>query len=83
MDIHRGLAGFIVTAIGMYTLSLESARQYGVMLNGATDLFRLKVLDELRIQRPKDLEDERTVWMKLNQSYLDRTVPDLPLKTTA
>lgn len=45
-------------------LSIESARGYGVMLNGAMDLYRLKVPDELRIVPPKDLEEENNIWEK-------------------
>lgn len=61
---------FVIASIVFYLLSLLSARSYGVMLKSAMDLYRLKVLDELRIPVPKKLQDEKEIWKKLNQSYL-------------
>ncbi len=60
---------YIIIAIGsllaawfFYNASLLNVSQYGNMIRSTYDLFRFKLLDQFRLESPKDLEAERDRW---------------------
>lgn len=52
-----------------YGLSIVAARAYVSIITSAVDLFRLALLDQLKIPQPKESE-EAAVWKRLNQTIL-------------
>lgn len=63
------IGGFsILISYGLYyKMGVHIAIQYGDLIRASFDLFRLDMLKELEIARPKDLKSETDTWKKLNR----------------
>jgi hypothetical protein len=60
-----GMAGAIA-AYGAYRAAVASARAVGNAMRTAFDYYRGDVLRRFNLKMPKDIEEERVVWLKLS-----------------
>ena len=60
-----------------YRLAIQAMRSFGTQIQAAVDLFRLKLLDALEIERPANLEEEQKIWEEI-RSFIAQA--DLPQK---
>jgi hypothetical protein len=67
-------AGGLLLARLSYEAAVTQAGDYGGLLRVAFDLHRHKVLEEMHIERPDNLREERRLWDALNQ-WVYRYVP--------
>jgi Flp pilus assembly protein CpaB len=56
------VAGTLLLAQLSYQNAVQAGLAYGEKIKAAFDLYRWKVLEELRIQFPPDFEEERKIW---------------------
>jgi len=63
-----------VAAVLFYRSSISSAGSYGMMINSAVDLFRLSLINVLKIQEPS-IADEPVLWDQLNSWFADAKRP--------
>ena len=61
-----GLLAYLV-GWGFYRLSITAALNFGAAYKSCVDLYRLKLLRALRIQRPEKHSDEKLLWKELNK----------------
>lgn len=66
-----------LASVCFYAVSVGAARNYGMMLHSAVDLYRFSLLEAMKIQPPTSPVEEKRVWTTLNQSFHDSTVPDV------
>ncbi|TDV40983.1 hypothetical protein [Actinophytocola oryzae] len=59
--------GLLVVSYGLYRNATHAMLAYTERLRTAFDLYRWKVLEELRIDLPKTLEEERGTWQSVTQ----------------
>ena len=69
----------IGSTIFFYGLSVSAAAQYGDMIRSCFDLYRLDLMQQLQLVRPKKLDAERAQWEKVSQLIVYGTELDLPL----
>ncbi|MFE5565720.1 hypothetical protein ACFQ68_12075 [Amycolatopsis japonica] len=60
-------AAILVVAYGLYRNAVHAALAYTERLRTAFDLYRWKILEELRIDLPQTLDEERNLWNDLSQ----------------
>jgi hypothetical protein len=53
-----------------YRASMYSVRSYGVLIRSAYDLFRLDLLEQLRIKLPRNSVEEFFIWKNMNELIL-------------
>jgi hypothetical protein len=58
-----------------YRASIKAAMALGVQIQSTVDLYRLKLLDALDIERPKDAKDELKIWGALLKFICSAEVP--------
>jgi hypothetical protein len=63
-----------------YKSAVSAATAYGVVVAAAVDVYRLKLLQALRIKMPKDTEEEREINIALTNHW--KRVSDTPSKVT-
>jgi hypothetical protein len=49
-----------------YRLSIEATRTFGAQVQAAVDLFRLKLLDALDVERPSTPTEEKQIWKEIH-----------------
>jgi hypothetical protein len=52
-----------------YRAAAEQYRAFGDVLTTTLDVFRLKLLEEMRLTAPSDLASERWLWDNINQAF--------------
>jgi hypothetical protein len=65
-----------------YRLSVLAVQFYGERVKSSVDLFRLKLLDELSLQRPSSFEEEKKIWSSLHRFIVDSVSPGAELHLT-
>jgi hypothetical protein len=65
---------FLSGAWLFYHLAIQAMRGLGVEVQSAVDLFRLKLLDALSIERPRTPADERKIWSEM-QAFITQAIP--------
>lgn len=71
-------AGGFGAALVFYLAAVEAARSFGSTLRTCFDLFRFALLEELHVELPATLKDERKLWSAINSIFVyGDTQPDL------
>ncbi len=80
-DASRGLLLQLILVLAclaswqfFYHLGIQAARAYGMQAHATVDLFRLKVLDALEIERPKNPAEEKEIWTGIAR-FLVQAIP--------
>jgi len=58
-----------------YRLAIQATRSFGTQIQAAVDLFRLKLLDALEIERPSSLEEEQKIWDEIRSFIVQADLP--------
>lgn len=69
--------GGVLAAYLAYVSAIWSAVEYGEQLRTSMELFRLSLFEQLRIETPKNLQEERDAWSRLEDLIRDNLVEDL------
>lgn len=59
-----------------YRLAIQATRTFGIQILAVVDLFRLKLLDALDIQRPDTPAEEREIWNELRYFIAQAHLPE-------
>jgi len=57
----------LISSVFFYNASLFSVGSFGLIIRSSFDLFRLNLLKELGLERPKDSAEEYDTWYALNE----------------
>ena len=72
--LGRPLSVIVLGVLGQFTTLFflrsvqESIKQLGQIVQATIDLYRFKVLQEMRLDLPRDLTSERALWQRLQRS---------------
>ncbi len=66
---------FLLGSGMLYLLAIQAMRSFGLQVAASVDLFRLKLLDELEIQRPHSPAAEKNLWTELRRFVEQGDVP--------
>lgn len=69
-------AAVVLVGRGLYHNAVAASLGYGEKLKAAFDLHRWRVLEELHLRTPPDLEEERVTWAELSGMLYRGTTPD-------
>lgn len=69
--------GGILAAYLAYVSAIWSAVEYGEQLRTSMELFRLALFEQLRIDTPTNLQEEREAWSRLEDLVRDNLIEDL------
>jgi hypothetical protein len=67
--------GLLAAARIFYQLTISAFRAYAVQVQAAVDLFRLKLLDALELERPRTPEAEKALWTELRLFWIQTDLP--------
>jgi hypothetical protein len=59
-----------------YRLAIQATRTFGIQILAAVDLFRLKLLDALDIERPGTVAEEQQIWKELHYFIVQADLPE-------
>jgi hypothetical protein len=69
-------AGIALLAWALYRNAVQAGLAYGEELKATFDLHRWRVFDQLHLQTPQDLNEERVMWEQLSMMLYRGTPPD-------
>jgi hypothetical protein len=58
-----------------YRLAIQATRAFGAEVQAAVDMFRLKLLDSLEIERPNNPQEEKQIWTELRYFIAQGDLP--------
>lgn len=58
-----------------YWLAVQATRAFGLQIQAAVDLYRLKLLDALGVPRPESPEKERAIWEEFHYFIVQAVMP--------
>lgn len=61
----------------LYQLAIQAAKTFGFQVQAAVDLFRLKLIDAMQIERPSNPKKEKEIWTEMRY-FISQA--ELPLK---
>lgn len=66
---------FLLSSWLFYHLAIQATQAFGIQIQAAVDLFRLKLLDALEIERPETPAEEQAIWREMHYFIAQAELP--------